>query len=333
MKKRKQILCILVAIMMLGVLSTSATTAAKPIVFKLGHCDPKGSPNDQAAVLFSELINSKTNGAIVVEVYEAESLGSEKALVQGLKLGTVDFVISDCSYVASLFPTIGVFDCPYLYRDWEHYRAATRSEVFTEVAEAFEKATGIKALTLILYGRRHVISNKLFTTPEEAAGLLVRTPEAELSMDYARAVGGTPTPIAYGEAYLALRQGVADAAENPLTGIWDMKWYEVCKYVILTQHAYGTEIIGMSKAASARVSEEQMAMIQEAAQEVSDWVLDYHQRNEEDLKDKLREKGLEIVELPSLEPFTARALPYVEDKYKARWGEYFQRLRDYPSGK
>lgn len=331
MRKNKWLLYVLATALILGVVSGSAIGATNPKVFKMGHVNPRGSPSDQTARMFADLVNKRTGGAIVIQVYEAESLGVEKALVQGLKLGTIDFAFTDATYLSSVFPPIGVFDCPYIYRDWNHYRAVTRSEIFKEIAEKCEKATGIKPLALCLFGRRHVVSNRLFKTPQEAKGVLIRTPEAELAMDYARAVGGTPTPIAYGEAYLALRQGLADAAENPLTGIRDMKWYEVCKYLILTQHAYGNEVLSISAAAAKQLTKEQMDIVQVAAHEAADWELRYQMEKEEEVLKFLEEKGMVVVELPSLEPFRQHALPYLEQKYKSRWGDYFQAVLNYPS--
>ncbi len=331
MTRRRLFLYVLAVTMILGLVAGGAMSAPKVQIFKLGHVNPLGAPADKTARLFADLIKERTNGEIVIEVYEAESLGVEKALVQGLKLGTIDFAFTDATYLSSVYQPIGVFDCPYIYRDWDHYKAVAHSEIFQQVAADCEKATGIRPLALTLFGRRHVVTNTPFTTPEEAKGLLIRTPEAELAMDFARAVGGTPTPIAYGEAYLALRQGVADGAENPLTGIWDMKWYEVCKYVVLTQHTYGNEVLSISAVAAKKLTKEQLDIVKQAAQEAADWELNYQMEIEAQMTKDLEAKGLTMVEIPDLEPFRQFALPYLENKYKSRWGDLFQKVLNYPT--
>jgi tripartite ATP-independent transporter DctP family solute receptor len=182
-------------------------------------------------------IAKRTNNRYTIEVFPASTLGKETDINQGLTLGTVDII-----YTGQLFagrtcgpPAIG--GAPFMFRDFNHWKAYSTSPLFTELADGYQKkSNGNKVAAITYYGERQVTSNKSINKPADMKGLKIRVPDAPLYTMFPRAVGANPTPIAFAEVYLALQNGTADAQENPLPTIDAKKSYEVQKFIVLAGH-------------------------------------------------------------------------------------------------
>jgi TRAP-type C4-dicarboxylate transport system substrate-binding protein len=114
--------------------------------------------------------------------------------------------------------------------------AYTQSDLWGEMKQGYEDATGHHVSAVLYYGERHVTSKEPINTPENMAGLKIRVPDAPLYVLFPNAVGANPTPIAFAEVYLALQQGTVDAQENPLPTILAKKFYEPTPIINLTGH-------------------------------------------------------------------------------------------------
>jgi tripartite ATP-independent transporter DctP family solute receptor len=291
------------------------------VILKLAHVNPVGSPTDLAAKKWNSLVDQRTNGKVKIKIFPNEQLGIEKAALEGVVLGTIDCSLNDAAYHAALYPSMGVFDFPYTYRDWDHYRAVLRGPILNELGEIVEKEVGIKVVALYLFGRRMLCSNKPVFEPADAKGLKIRTPPSELAMENARVVGGTPTTIAYTEAYMGLKQGVADAAENPFTGIYDMKWYEVTKYLVVTEHVWNNEVLSISKKAWNALTPEQQKIVFGAGKEAAEYRLKVQIELEKQRMEDLRKLGMHVIIPSTQKPFRELAAE-IEKKYRDKYAKY-----------
>lgn len=181
-------------------------------------------------------IEARTNGRYHVDVFPSSQLGKEADLNQGLKLGTVDIIISGSSFAAKDFPPIGVGYYPYTFRDSDHLLKYAKSDVFAELAKGYEDKTGNHITAVNYYGTRHTTSNRPIAHCADMAGLKMRVPDVPAYLAMPRACGANTAPIAFAEVYLALQNGTVDAQENPLTTIEAKKFYEVQKNIVLTGH-------------------------------------------------------------------------------------------------
>jgi tripartite ATP-independent transporter DctP family solute receptor len=300
------------------------------IVLKLAHSSPTGNPTDIAAKKWAELIGQRTGGKIDIKIFPNEQLGSEKACLEGVVLGTIDVALSDAAYVADLQPVAGVMDFPYTFRDWDHYAAYLKGPIFPQLAANIEKEVNMKVLAPWIYGRRLLASKKLVRSPEDAKSLKIRTPPSELAQENARVLGGIPVTIAFGETYMGLKQGLAEAAENPSTSIYDMKWFEVTKYLVITHHVWNNEILTISQKAWAALSPEQQKIVRDATMEAAFFRMDIQKQLENSRQDDLKKLGMEVVVPPSLEPYSKLAAE-IEKKYatkyaKYQWADWHQRV-------
>ncbi len=291
------------------------------IVMRLAHSSPAGNPTDTAAKKWAELLKERTGGKLEVRVFPNEQLGSEKACLEGAVLGTIDVSLNDAAYVADLYPAAGVFDFPFTFRDWGHYAAMLKDPIFPEVAGLVEKEVGTKTLGLWIYGRRIVNSKRPLRSPADAKGMKIRTPPSELAQENARVLGGIPVTIAFSETYMGLKQGLADAAENPSTAIYDQKWYEVTKYLSLTHHVWNNEILTMSRRAWDSLGPEQQKIVEATSREVGVYRMELQRQLETSRVEDLKKLGMELVVPPSVAPFEQLAQD-IKKKYATKYAKY-----------
>jgi len=336
--KMKGIKIVTVMLVLAGMILLSGTawavTVGKDgvITMKLAHVTPLGAPSDVTANRLKDLLKERTNGKIVIEIFPNEQLGIEKAAFQGVVVGTIDMSMNDAAYVADLFSPMGVLDFPYMYRDWEHYNAMLTSKAKQDLAEAAYKKLGVRFPAAFLFGQRILCSNKPVRTLADTKGLKIRTPGNELAMENARTLGGIPTTIAYTEAYMGLKQGVADAAENPSTGIYDMKWHEVTKYLVMTDHVMNNELLSISKQAWGAMTPAQQKIFSDTCVEVEKFRVALQKDLEGKRVEDMKKLGMEVIKPASLDPFRGLAQDIAKkyrEKYKAdNWGEWYDKVKN-----
>ncbi|GIL04896.1 DctP family TRAP transporter solute-binding subunit [Betaproteobacteria bacterium PRO7] len=217
-------------------LALAAGIAQAQTKLKFAHVYEVSEPYHTAALWAAGEIAKRTNNRYQIEVFPASTLGKETDINQGLTLGTVDIIYTGQLFAGRTYGPIAIGGAPYMFRDFNHWKAFSTSALFAELADGYQKKSGNKVVAITYYGERHVTSNKPINKPEDMKGLKIRVPDAPLYTMFPRAVGANPTPIAFAEVYLALQNGTVDAQENPLPTIDAKKFYEVQKYIVLTGH-------------------------------------------------------------------------------------------------
>jgi len=324
MRRRSVLVCATVLLSLLFLGGTAGAVEKGPdgkIIMRMAHSSPVGNPTDIAAKKWIELIGQRTGGKVEVKLFPNEQLGSEKACLEGVVLGTIDISLNDAAYVADLYPIAGVFDFPFTFRDWDHYAAMLKNPIFPEMATIIEKEVGVKTLSIWIYGRRLLISKKPVRSPADAKNMKIRTPPSGLAQENARVLGGIPVTIAFSETYMGLKQGLADAAENPSTAIYDQKWYEVAKYLAMTNHVWNNEILTMSKKAWEAFTPEQQKIVRDTSNEVGVFRMDLQRQLETSRVDDLKKLGMEVVVPPSLDPYRKLASD-IKKKYTTKYAKY-----------
>ena len=220
--------------------------AAAQTKLKFAHVYETGEAFHQEALWAAGEIAKRTNNKYQVDVFPASSLGNEQQIAQAMPLGTIDMAYIGASFVGATYKPISIVNAPYIWRDFDHWKAYSQSRFLTELTDGYFKQTGHKIVALTYYGARHTTANKAINTPADMKGMKLRVPQAPMYMMYARAVGANPTPIAFAEVYLALQNGTVDGQENPLPTIQAKKFYEVQSHINLTGHILDnlTTVIG-----------------------------------------------------------------------------------------
>ncbi|MCD6420607.1 MAG: DctP family TRAP transporter solute-binding subunit [Synergistetes bacterium] len=259
---------VLLVVVLLAALSGSAM-ADKVFNMKLANAGP-ADPSDRTVIaveVFKNYVYRATKGTIKVQAFHASQLGNEKEILEGLKIGSIELGTITTGPIPTLFKPIMVFDIPYLFPNkWVAWHVLD-GPFGQKLMEDMRKATGIRCLAVSENGYRHFITaKKPIHSPADMKGLKIRTMENPAHMKMVEALGASPTPIAFGELYMALQQGVVDGAELPVTLINNMKFYEVQKYVILDGHLYNPLIIFINDGLWGKLSKHQKLALFEGAQ-------------------------------------------------------------------
>ena len=295
--------------------ATSQETV-KPITMRFGHYAAEDHPGNLAALQFAKNVEARTNGAIKVEVYPANQLGSPPELLEQNIVGAIDMSLPTQGALDKYSKKFAAVMLPFVFRDYEHVYKVLDGPFMEWAAPDLEKQ-GLVFLSNWEYGFRNLTNNvRPVMTPADVAGLKIRTPP-ELQLQAAmEACGANVTKISFTELLLSLKQGVVDGQENPLSVIYHYKVYEVQKYLAMTRHVYNSMVHVMSKKVYDGLTAEQQKIIREESEKASAYMRQAIQDEEADLIKKLEDVGMEIT-YPDTALFKAQMQPAYD-----RIGEY-----------
>jgi tripartite ATP-independent transporter DctP family solute receptor len=237
---KKLLMCVLVVFLAAPLMMAQE----KVFQLKLAHADSTDatvSRKHAQSLAFAAMVNSRGGGRIKVTVYGAGALGAEREYVEGIKAGTVEAGIAS-GVVSNFFPTAAITDIPYLFPTNQVAWEVMDGPFGDKLRAMFYRETGMRCLAFAEVGFRHFTTNKKpIKTPADLRGQKIRVQETPVYVNMLRAVGATPTPVAWTETYTALQTGVVDGEENPIGSILMAKLYEVQKYITLDGHVYGVD--------------------------------------------------------------------------------------------
>ncbi|MCM3601623.1 TRAP transporter substrate-binding protein [Robertmurraya korlensis] len=275
-------------------------------------------------VKFGELVESKTNGSIKVEVYPNGQLGGDREVFESLQFGSIQGTTMSTGPIAQFVPKFNVFDLPFLFPNSEVAYGVLDGKIGTDLLAELESQNVI-GLNYWENGFRHLTNGvKEVKTPDDVKGLKIRTLENDLHMDIWSELGANPTPMAFTELFAGLQQGVVDGQENPVGNVTANKFYEVQKYLSKTGHVYNASPFLISKDFWNSLSDEEKKAVQEAADEARDYQRELNQKEDEDGYKFLTENGMTVTDISDeeKEAFLEKVKP-VYEKYSASIGEEF----------
>ena len=217
------------------------------ITINIGHSGAPDGYADVAAVKFKELVEAGSGGQITVEVFPSSQIGSERELVEGAQLGSIDAGVVFAGILESFVPEMGVVNLPFLFDGQDHVNAVFDGPVGRELLGLAE-GVGIKALAIGQFGLRSMMnSQRPIYTPSDAAGLKFRVPESDIYIRTYELVGANPVPLPGPEIFTSLQNGVVDGTGAPIFAAVTQKYYETpVKYLSLTEHIYAALLMFMS---------------------------------------------------------------------------------------
>jgi tripartite ATP-independent transporter DctP family solute receptor len=244
LKKLLRVILVVALVVVSVSMGSLGLAAQKKMVIKLAHADPidiQTSRKQAMCVAFANMVNSKSQGQLQVQVFGAGSLGGEREYVEAIKSGMIQAgIASGC--ITNFYQDAMVTDIPYLFPSAKVAWAVMDGPFGKKLAAGFLKATGIRTLAFGEVGFRHFsCGKKLIRSPKDMQGLKIRVQESPFYMTLIKSMGGTPTPVSATEMYAAAQTGVVDGIENVLGSIVSAKIYEVNKYVTLDGHTYGVD--------------------------------------------------------------------------------------------
>ncbi|WP_299625185.1 DctP family TRAP transporter solute-binding subunit [Pelagibius sp.] len=297
-----------------------AIAEASPIKLKFAHGAAPTNPRHAAAEHFADLVAKYTDGKAEVAIFPSGQLGNERQYLEALSSGAIEFAVAGTPIFAAYAPELELVDMPYLFSSYEKAWEVLDGPIGSKLIEPVE-SQGIKILAFWENGFRHVTNNvRPINTPEDLAGIKIRTSKSKVRMATFSAFDASPVPIAFRELYLALSQGVVDGQENPLTNIHSAKFWEVQKFLSLTGHVYGALPLAVSSKVWEELSPDMRAQIQRAASEAAAHHRALVQEADKTLIGVLEENGMQINTPADIAPFQKVATA-VWKGYRERFGD------------
>ena len=273
----------------------SVSAQAADITLKLGHLANEENSWHKASLKFAEEVKNLTQGKVEVKVFANDSLGREMDLINGLQLGTADMLITGES-LQNWTPKAALLAIPYAFRSLEAMDKAVMGPLGDEIRKDIIEKAKIVPLAYFARGPRNLTSKTPIKSVDDVKGLKMRIPNVPLFMQFWRAVGAQPTPMAFGEVFTSLQTGVIDAQENPLALIKSASFYEVQKYLNRTEHVRSWIYLTIGQKSYNKLNDAQKKAIHEAAQKAQVYERELMLADEKKVEEELKAKGMIFIE-------------------------------------
>lgn len=282
-------------------LAATGLSHAQERSFKFALQNPKGHPLVAGAEKFAELVAAKSGGKLKVNVFPGGTLGGDAANVSALQGGTIEMVMLNSGILASQVKDFEVFDFPFMFANGNEADAVVDGP-FGQKLHAKLADKGIIGLAYTELGFRNITNSKRpINTVEDIAGLKLRVIPNAINVDWVKALGANPTPLAFPEVYAALEQKAIDGQENPLNVILANKFAEVQKHLAITNHQYNPQSIIFSKKVWDTLSADQRKVLQDAAVEASKFQRQVSRDASASTLDALKKAGMQVTEFSPAE--------------------------------
>jgi tripartite ATP-independent transporter DctP family solute receptor len=263
----KKFLLFILAVLLVGALPISCGSPLDFKMIKMGHAQVTNHPVHEAMLFLAKRLEEKSNGKLRMKVFPNQQLGSERELLELLQIGILGMTKVSAAALEGFAPTMSVFGLPYLFRDDAHQKKVLEGEIGKQLLLDGEEFW-LRGLTYYDAGKRSFYTkDKPVSTPADLAGKKVRVMESVTASNMVKAMGGSPTPVSYGELYTALQQGIVDAAENNPPSLYTSKHYEVCKFYSLDEHAALPDVVIVSTKVWESLTTQEQQWLQESADE------------------------------------------------------------------
>lgn len=272
------------------------------LVLKLAHSLDTSHSVHKGMVHMAERLDELSAGSMRIDIYPSGQLGSERETVELVQIGSLAMTKVSTSPLEAFVPAMQVFSIPYVFRDREHFFSVLDSEIGRELLDSTDVAR-LKGLGYYDAGSRSFYANdKPIRTPADLEGLKIRVQNSQTSVRMVDALGGSATPISWGELYTALQQGVVDGAENNPPSFYLSRHYEISRYYSLDEHTSVPDILLMSRRIWDELSDQQKNWLQQAADESVAHQRVLWQESTDEALAAVREAGVEVI-YPDKAPF------------------------------
>ena len=236
----------------------------KERIVRVGHNQPIDHPTNLALTAFEEFIDAKLDGKYNVEVYPSELLGSQTDMVQLTQTGAIDFCVASNAILESFSEDYTLFNLPYLFASEEAYHNAMNDPEITDPIFESTKKAGFEAVAWIDAGTRNFYTvDKPIEKPEDLKGLKIRVQQPATNVQMMKLLGGSATPMGFGEVYTALQSKVIDGAENAEVALIANGHGDVCKHYSYDMHQMIPDILVANCKFMENLSEEERSVFEE----------------------------------------------------------------------
>ncbi|WP_141014832.1 TRAP transporter substrate-binding protein [Nocardioides sambongensis] len=297
------------------------------LTFRLAETHPEDYPTTEGDQKFADLVNEASDGRIDIQVFAGGQLGEESDVIEQVQMGAIEMTRVSSAPMTEFAEGMGLFGLPYIWDDADHLWRFLEDESGQQLLGELEEA-GFKGLTYFDPGARSFYStDKVIDSVDDIEGMKFRVQESDVIISFIEALGGSPTPMDYGEVYSALQTGLIDGAENNEPSYLSASHYEVAPNYTLDEHMRVAEILVVNKDVWDGLSEEDQQILEDAAAEATTYQREqWDAQVEEDLA-ALEEADVTITEIDDIEPWREAAQPVI-DEFGPTYQEYLDRIEE-----
>ncbi len=291
---------------------------AQKRTFTFGYDQPKSTGYGFAGDVFEKKMLELSKGNFVVNQFPGAQLGQEPVMLQKVRSGDIDFIITSSANGATVSPQLGVMSLHYLFENENHLAKAVASPELNAAVKKLVKETvqGAQVLTLMTLGLRNIYSKKAYTKVEDLKGIKIRVQATPTEKAHFTAYGAQVVHMPFGEVYTSLQTGVVDAAENGVNVYMSNKHYEVAPVLSMTEHEANNNLIWVSDKTWNSLTDEQKKWVEIAAAEVGKLEPPHALKLEKDSAAQLKKMGVKVVENVDKSGFIKAAQPVQEEQAK-----------------
>ena len=326
----KKILVSTLAASVIATLTLASTVATAATTLRFGHVNNTGELATELYQEFSDKVGARTKGEVVIKIFPAEQLGKEVDLIQQVKSGALDISSPSMAALSNLAPALEIASAPFLWTDWAQAQKVISGPAFQPIFDELAAKHNVLMLSKIWYwGWRNLTTgSKAVNTPADMAGMKIRVPESPVWVEMIKAMGAAPTPIPFGEVYMALQMKLVDGQENPIPTIYTRKFYEVQPHLSMTRHMLQNNTVIINKRSLEKLSPELQKVLFEEIATLSEKNSKVQQEREASMLEEIRKTGkTAIIDKPDRAAFAAKMAPAYKS-LETRWGtENLQRVR------
>ncbi|MFZ0614651.1 MAG: DctP family TRAP transporter solute-binding subunit [Desulfobacterales bacterium] len=300
-----------------GHLSLLALLIASPpgsaqTILKCGTSTQSSHIYNQAVEFFARIVADKSVDDIQIQLFPAAQLGSERDMVEGLQLGSLEMTLTSTVPLTNFVPQVSLFTLPFLFKDRETCYKVLDGPIGAGVAALLTKV-GIRSLAWYESGFVNITNSKgPIEKPADMNDLKIRVTEDDIFIQTMKALGASPLPMAFEELYAALEQKTVDAQENPLAVIHFSRLFEVQPYLAMTDHFYTPAMLLISEIAWQRLTSEQQDILVDAAVQARDYERKISAEADQILEAELVREGMQVSH-PDRAPFVKAVAPVYEN--------------------
>jgi C4-dicarboxylate-binding protein DctP len=226
------------------VLAFNASAVAQaPYKARIGHLESPTQPRHWGLEQVAALVAERSGGEVEFELFPAAQMGNAREQVEATQFGSLEGTVQPAAFLGGFNPAVSILDLPYLYPSDRAAAQQLRGGAFGQtLLQSFDNR-GLKAITIWPNGRKNLTSAKSLETADALAGQRFRVMDSKILIEQFGGVGASAIPLPFQELYTALQTGVVDGQENPLDTISTMKFYEVQKHLVVSEHGAMEDVV------------------------------------------------------------------------------------------
>ncbi len=277
-----------------GILCSCNTLQDKKVI-KLAHGLDMSHPVHKAMEFMAQDLETRSSGTMAIQIYPNQQLGTERQALELLQIGSLDMTKVSAAVMENFSPNMKVFGLPFLFRNRAHTFNVLDGAIGKELLDGGQKYW-LKGLGYYDSGSRSFYTKERpVESPEDLKGLKIRVMESITAMNMVNSLGGSPTPISWGELYTSLQQGVVDGAENNPPSFYLSRHYEVCKFYSLDEHTSVPDVLIMGTHFWNDLNEEQQKWVQESVNLSIEYQRELWAKAEQDALDAVKKAGVTVI--------------------------------------